>query len=234
MPGMNGLEATAAIRAREKPGGRVPIIAMTAHALKEDRNRCLEVGMDGYLSKPVNAREIISLVEGLARRRLAGDAGEAATATASKERPAEQPLGRPSVQAAESLEIPLDAPVFDPQEALSRCADSPELVRQMIECLLEEVDTVLPQIRAALANGDLVEVGRLGHRVKGIVVYLGARPAQEAALRVERLGNAENGDRLSHAEAAEDVGGFCRAITLLRDVLKTHAPPSEPMRGEGF
>ena len=67
MPGMNGLEATAAIRKREDGGSRVPIIAMTAHAMKGDRDRCLAAGMDGYLSKPINAQEMIGLVESLAR-----------------------------------------------------------------------------------------------------------------------------------------------------------------------
>jgi len=64
MPGMDGLEATAQIRAQEKfAGGHVPIIALTAHALKEDSEKCFEVGMDAYLSKPIHRDDLIRIVE---------------------------------------------------------------------------------------------------------------------------------------------------------------------------
>ena len=66
MPGMDGLEATKAIRASENGNWLVPIIALTAYAMKGDRERCLAAGMDGYLSKPINGREMIMLVETLA------------------------------------------------------------------------------------------------------------------------------------------------------------------------
>jgi len=63
MPGMDGLEATKAIRAENQ---RVPIVALTAHVMKGDRERCLAAGMDGYLSKPIHNHEMIELVENLA------------------------------------------------------------------------------------------------------------------------------------------------------------------------
>jgi CheY-like chemotaxis protein len=64
MPEMNGFEATSAIREREcSKGGHVPIIAMTAHAMRGDRERCLEAGMDGYISKPVQVRELLAAIE---------------------------------------------------------------------------------------------------------------------------------------------------------------------------
>jgi two-component system, sensor histidine kinase and response regulator len=71
MPGMDGLEATKAIRTRENGNRRVPIIALTAYAMKGDRERCLAAGMDGYLSKPINGQEMIMLVETLATRAVA-------------------------------------------------------------------------------------------------------------------------------------------------------------------
>ena len=66
MPGMDGFEATSAIREKEKrTGGHIPIIAMTAHALKGDRERCVAAGMDGYISKPIRTSELFSAIEGL-------------------------------------------------------------------------------------------------------------------------------------------------------------------------
>lgn len=64
MPQLGGLDATAAIRKLEKPtGGRTPIIALTAHSMKGDRERCLEAGMDDYLAKPIRAQELFEKIE---------------------------------------------------------------------------------------------------------------------------------------------------------------------------
>jgi CheY-like chemotaxis protein len=71
MPGVDGLEATKAVRAGEKGNRRVPIIALTAYVMKGDREHCLAAGMDGYLSKPINSREMIMLVESIATGEVA-------------------------------------------------------------------------------------------------------------------------------------------------------------------
>ena len=68
MPEMDGYEATAANRAAELPGARLPIVAMTANAMQDDRRRCLEVGMDDYLSKPVRAARLREMVQRWSRR----------------------------------------------------------------------------------------------------------------------------------------------------------------------
>jgi CheY-like chemotaxis protein len=76
MPDMDGLETTARIRAMEPPGVRTPVIALTAHSMKGDRDRCLAAGMDNYVAKPINSYELISTVEA-----AAGTAGAPVAAT---------------------------------------------------------------------------------------------------------------------------------------------------------
>jgi two-component system, sensor histidine kinase and response regulator len=73
MPEMDGYEATAAIRDRERStGSHLPIVALTAHAMTEDRDRCLAAGMDAYLTKPIKPRELDDLLETYLARRAAG------------------------------------------------------------------------------------------------------------------------------------------------------------------
>ena len=211
MPGMNGLEATAAIRRREDGERRAPIIAMTAHAMRGDRDRCLAAGMDGYLSKPVNAQEMIGLVESLADGVV--PMARLAAATPS---PAEALPGGTAV-------------VFNPDEALSRCFNSEEIVREMIQCFFDEVDKLFPEMRAALKKGDLEEVGRLGHRMKGTVVYLGAQPAKEAALRVERFCKSSGG---APSEAEEAVNALEQECIALKAIVSEHPLAAEPMQDD--
>jgi two-component system, sensor histidine kinase and response regulator len=77
MPGMDGFEATSAIRKKEKQvGGHVPIIAMTAHALKGDQERCLAAGMDDYISKPIRTTELFAAIERMLPSTVAGPTSE--------------------------------------------------------------------------------------------------------------------------------------------------------------
>jgi signal transduction histidine kinase/CheY-like chemotaxis protein len=79
MPGMDGFEATVAIRANEKiSGGHIPIVAMTAHAIKGDEEKCLAAGMDGYVSKPIQTVELFSVIERMLNPRAGSGASDAA------------------------------------------------------------------------------------------------------------------------------------------------------------
>jgi two-component system CheB/CheR fusion protein len=169
MPGMNGLEATAAIREREKDGRRTPIVAMTAHAMRGDRERFLGAGMDGYLAKPIDARDLIGLVESLASQ---GDPKPGC----STSRPCT--AGR----------VPPDEPaIFNAHRALESCFDNEEMLRQMIDCFFADEATLLPAMRQAQEKHDLDAVGRLAHRVRGTLAYLAAPKAFEDAHRIECL-----------------------------------------------
>ena len=128
-------------------------------------------------------------------------------------------------------------PLFDAEEALSRCFNSKDLMLEMVRCFLDEVDKLFPRMRAALEQGDLAEVGHLGHRLKGSLVYLGAQRAKEAAQRVERFCTApgtpaEAGG--SHQQSRRPVpsteGRLGRASAAGRDGATRLAPEKAIVR----
>ncbi|MCE5268276.1 MAG: response regulator [Planctomycetaceae bacterium] len=188
MPELDGFQATKAIRAHEAANTRTPIIAMTAYATDDDRERCLASGMDAYLSKPLDSRELITLVERFAR-------GQAADATA--------PGG------ADRASHPVA--VFSYPLALKRCCNKQDLLREAITFFLSDVDGALAQMRAALRRGDLKEVGRLSHRMKSTLVYLAAEPATRAAAEAERFLN-EPGDPADAENAVASLEQSCNSL----------------------
>jgi PAS domain S-box-containing protein len=195
MPEMDGFQATAEIRKLADPRkAAVPVIAMTAHALKGDRDRCLDAGMNSYVSKPVNGGELIEMVERLA--------AEPAFLQSQPTQPASPPADTPHAAMT----------VFNQEEALKSCLGSKKMLREMIKCFHEDVDNLLPQMRAALEDSDLVEVGRLGHRIKGTLAYLGAHPAKEAASRVERFCEYGDGTATEVMKVVNALERECRRL----------------------
>jgi signal transduction histidine kinase/DNA-binding response OmpR family regulator/HPt (histidine-containing phosphotransfer) domain-containing protein len=163
MPGMDGFEATARIRAGERGSGRhTPIIALTAHALKGDRERCLQAGMDGYLAKPIRADE---LFEALGRVAPPG--------------PAPPPGGGEGP-------CPADGP--DWAAALKQAGGDRELLRELVRLFLADQERGLAGLREALAAGSAAALAAAAHGLKGSLAVLGARAACDAALRLEVLG----------------------------------------------
>ena len=127
MPRMDGFEATAAVRRHEEAtGSHVPVIAMTAKAMKGDRERCLEAGMDDYISKPVEMRELVRTVEGSVSEPLATDAS-----------PAQEPDGS-----------------VDRAQVLSRLGGDHELLREISSLFLSDCPTHLDDIGRAITAGD--------------------------------------------------------------------------------
>lgn len=130
----------------------------------------------------------------------------------------------PAAKAAVALPIPAGTPslpgaVFNPEEAFSQCRNSAAMVREMVQCFCDDMDRLLPQMRVALDEGDLEEVGRLGHRLKGTVSHLGAEPAKRAVLWVEQFYQCDGGT-LTEAEKA--VQALERECVLLKNALMDH------------
>jgi CheY-like chemotaxis protein/HPt (histidine-containing phosphotransfer) domain-containing protein len=204
MPIMDGFLATHEIRRLpDKAKARVPIIAMTAHALKGDQERCLAAGMDGYISKPVKGEELIDLVEQLAQQH--GKFREDVP-----EQLAEDHLSGDTMQSASDK-------VFDLTEAVNHCSGNYDLFTEMVEYLFEEADPLLQRMRAAYAAGNAEEVGKAAHRLKGTVLYLSAQPLLNAAVRLEEMGRKGN-----IADAAAAIEHLARELEALKTAIAVH------------
>ncbi|HZU41380.1 MAG TPA: response regulator [Terriglobales bacterium] len=166
MPELDGFGATAAIRAQEKAKGKhIPIIAMTAHALKGDRERCLEGGMDGYISKPVNFAEVRETLERVSEQA----AGERAALAETSPQPA-----------------PIVAKdIWDPEMALARVDGDRALFREVVDIFRQEGPKLLQKLETALLASDIEAVQRAAHSIKGEVSYFAAPNAVEAAKTIE-------------------------------------------------
>ena len=174
MPDLDGFQATALIREKEKITGKhIPIMAMTAYAMKGDRERCLGAGMDGYVPKPIRHQDLFETIETLL--------------TDVPIIPASVPLEKPPVE------------VVDESLLVSRVDRDPQLLKDLVDLFLEECPRLVDEIRAALITKDALAVERGAHRMKGTTSNLAAQMTSEAALRLERL--AHEGD-LVHAQSA--------------------------------
>jgi two-component system, sensor histidine kinase and response regulator len=149
MPEMDGFETTAAIRESEKSTGRhIPIIAMTAHAMKGDQERCLASGMDGYLSKPIRGKDLFDIIE-------------AFFATSSEH----SSHGKNT----EPVEVS-----FDGQALLARLDGSKELCAELIDTFLQESPQTLSAVKVAVERRDPAAIARAAHALKGAVANFGA------------------------------------------------------------
>ncbi len=184
MPEMDGLEATEEIRKREQAsGGHLPIIGLTAHAMAEDRDRCLQAGMDSYLSKPIEPEKLYDAI--------------AAAVPAEADASEPEPAGDASAaDAEEKPETKTAAPpasgglteVIDVDEALRHAGGDEELLRELVELFLEDCPAMMADVKQAIDSGDAQALQRCAHGLKGAVRHLAAQAAVDAAYALETAG----------------------------------------------
>jgi len=209
MPVMDGFEATQAIRQHEEQTGkRVPIVAMTAHAMAGYRELCLGAGMDGYIAKPLRvtdmARALSRWASGSVIRRGDAAAAEAAEATSAKVSAdaVVQLLGRSGAGATQSLLGELDEPLLDRAQLDDVTGGEPDVIRDFLDMLLESGKTDLDRAARALARWDEQEARHSIHSLKGAAATVGAARLAQACKRVEglRAEQLEQGLHLARAE----------------------------------
>jgi two-component system sensor histidine kinase/response regulator len=205
MPEMGGFEATRAIREKEIGTQKhLPIIAMTAHAMKGDREKCLAVGMDGYIAKPIRVAELVAEIESFSQHR-----------EPASEKPA--PAPPPSPPKGECI---------DWQAAWANLEGDSNLLGELALLFLEDLPKQMEAIHLAVEKKQGHDLERLAHRLKGSVGNFAAKPAFQAALRLEQI--ARQGD-FEQIPAA--MGGFECEMRRLESALQEWAQKSSEMNG---
>ena len=177
MPVMDGFATTAALRAWERSRGtRVPIVAVTAHAMKGDRERCLRSGMDAYVTKPIEPDELFAVLEQVISTRADTE--------------------RPSVPSAD------DPEVLDADALLRRVNGNQAAVAEIIAIFRAGSGEMLRAIDAALSAWDAEALEHAAHRLKGALMALAAPAASRAALRLEDIARERDLRLAADARAA--------------------------------
>jgi len=194
MPQMDGFEATAAIRKQEQQSGsHLPIMAMTAYAMKGDEERCLAAGMDGYVSKPIKPEELFKKIEALIPAPTADEA-----------------------KAGEDSGL-----LFNAQALLSQVGGDLEILREVVELFLEDAPGQLARVKQAVGAQDAQALQRTAHSLKGALSNFSASKAVEAALQLETMGRTrqmETAD-LVYAQLEQDVERLKAALVASTERL---------------
>jgi CheY-like chemotaxis protein/HPt (histidine-containing phosphotransfer) domain-containing protein len=186
MPELDGLETTAAIRKKERSTGlHVPIVALTAHVVKGDEERCLQAGMDAYVPKPLRARELFSAMEAA--------------------------LGR----ASPMPEAVPQEPSIDEGRLLERVGGDRKALEELIGLFLEDAPRELTRIREAIDARDTRTLQTAAHSLKGAVSNFAASAATQTAGWLQQMAESEKLDEAAASVAAleGEIGRVCEALS---------------------
>ncbi|MFI4987269.1 MAG: response regulator [Alphaproteobacteria bacterium] len=182
MPEMDGLEATQAIR-RHVAADRLPIIALTAHAMTEERRRCIDAGMNDHVAKPIDPASLVAALARWVKPRAAPPAAAPAAASAP---------ANPAARMADDG-LPVTLSPFDITAALLRVNGKRKLLRKLIISFGDEFADAVPQLRQLVGEAKLKEAERLAHTLRSTAATLelaavaAAARAIESALRLGQL-----------------------------------------------
>ncbi len=171
MPKLDGFAATALIREREVLQGgttHVPIVALTAHAMSEDRDRCLRAGMDSYVAKPFTTPDLLRALA------VVG-------------------IHPPNAQAAAMVGSRRNAGIIDRAELMARMGGDEGLLRRLIDMFLVNYPKQLSELHEAVRQRDVEALRRRSHTLRGALSLFAASEAADAAHRLEK--SAEFGGR---------------------------------------
>ncbi|MBC8869310.1 MAG: response regulator [Planctomycetes bacterium] len=193
MPEMDGFEATAKIRDKERQtGAHIPIIAMTAHALKGDRERCLEAGMDDYVAKPIHATELFDAIQ--------------------------VAIGSSDGTAACAGNTPTIGEGFDWKAAVDSLKEDRQLQKIVIETAFCEAPRLVEEVRKAIDDGDAKALRLASHTLKGAIRYFGNTPAGDRAFELETMGQESNLSRAQETFVALETE-VDRLMSVLKDYV---------------
>jgi CheY-like chemotaxis protein len=201
---MDGLAATAAIREIEvRTGAHLPIVGVTAHAMKGDRERCLAGGMDGYVSKPIRPAALFAAIDEVTAGKApaAGPEEKALEAKAAAEK-------APEAKAANGGEV------LDEAGLVALVSSDGQLLKELAGLFLEDSPLRLSEIRTALETGDFVTMRTAAHTLKGSAGSLCGQRTADAALRIELA--AEEGNI---AQAREVFPALSEEVVKLQEAL---------------
>jgi CheY-like chemotaxis protein len=205
MPEMDGYDATAAIR-REEQGTdrRIPIIAMTAEAMKGDREHCLDAGMDDYISKPFDPEALYKIV-----------AAVPAQACVAAGTMVIEDVSSPPAVLVKPTQAPQEVDVIDWEVARKNTGYNAVLLEHLVKTFLAEIPQVLAEICQAVETSDAGLLRRAAHTLKSSAAVFGAQPVLDAALRLETMGGED-----SFTVAAQGLERLTSQAARLVEVLK--------------
>jgi CheY-like chemotaxis protein len=188
MPEMDGLAATRELRRRETiVGRRTPVVAMTAHAMRGDRERCLEAGMDDYLCKPIRLRDVSDKLDEL----FSGQDPE-------------------SVETEFVLESTVHQEVIVWSEALANVAGDQNLLKELVQVFLDDTPVLMMQTVEAALQDDVEALRAAAHKVKGSMLFLNPRDAIQVIQEVEQL--AAKGNLEAARESLNELESHFRTV----------------------